>query len=91
MQESKDYISLYLENESSKLRAELLKENYDLRLQLEKIKSETLEILSDVNGKISNAEDKITEKAIDKTLGIISQVKNWLTIAALVISAIFGL
>ncbi|WP_414156425.1 hypothetical protein [Pseudomonas sp. BNK-30] len=91
MQESKDYILLYLENESSKLRAELLKENYDLRLQLEKIKSETLEVLSDVNGKISNAEDKITEKAIDKTLGIISQVKNWLAIAALVISAIFGL
>lgn len=91
MQESKDYISLYLESQSSKLRAELLKENYDLRLQLEKIKSETVEILSDVNRKISNAEDKITEKAIDKTLGIISQVKNWLAIAALVISAIFGL
>ncbi len=91
MQKDNDYISLFLENEAAKMRVELLKENHGLRLELEALKSTSASLLAEVEGKISNAEDKITEKAIDKTLTIIQQVKTWIGIAALLISAVFGL
>ena len=91
MQKDNDYISLFFENEAAKMRVELLKENHGLRLELEALKSTSASLLAEVESKISNAEDKITEKAIDKTLTIIQQVKTWIGIAALLISAIFGL
>lgn len=91
MQKDNDYISLFLENEAAKMRVELLRENHGLRLELEALKSTSASLLAEVESKISNAEDKITEKAIDKTLTIIQQVKTWIGIAALLISAVFGL
>ncbi|WP_347927306.1 hypothetical protein [Pseudomonas helvetica] len=91
MQKEHDLISLYLEAETSKIRAELLKENHTLRLELEALKTTSTILLNDVQGKIENAEDKITEKSINKTLAIIQQIKNWIGIAALVFSAIFGI
>jgi tetratricopeptide (TPR) repeat protein len=89
MQKDNEFISLYLENEASKIRVELLKENQELRLELEAIKSASTSLLADVQNKIANAEDKITEKAIDKTLTIIQQVKTWISIAAVLISGVF--
>ncbi|RMS64556.1 hypothetical protein ALP63_02030 [Pseudomonas syringae pv. aceris] len=86
-----EYISLHIESAASKLRAELLKENMDLRRQLEDLRLASTVLLSEVNSKISNAEDRVTEKAIDKTLGIVSQVKNWIAVVAVFITVVSGL
>ncbi|WP_236191687.1 hypothetical protein [Pseudomonas pharyngis] len=89
MQKDNEFLSLYLENETSKIRTELLKENQSIRLELEALTNSSKSLLADVENKITNAENKITEKAIDKTLFIIKQVKEWVGIAAVFISAIF--
>jgi hypothetical protein len=91
MKADNEYVSLYIENSASKLRAELLRENMDLRTQLEELKSTSASLLSEINSKISNAEDRISEKAIDKTLGILAQVRNWIAIVAIFITGVSGL
>lgn len=91
MQTDNVYVSLFLEKEAARIRSELLKENHALRLELEVLKTSSTVLLNEVQSRIANAEDKITEKAIDKTLGIIQQVKTWIGIAVLIFSAVFGL
>lgn len=91
MQTDNVYVSLFLEKEAARIRSELLKENHALRLELEVLKTSSTVLLNEVQSRIANAEDKITEKAIDKTLVIIQQVKTWIGIAVLIFSAVFGL
>ncbi len=91
MEKDEEYVALYLEKETAKIRSELFKENHALRLELERLKSDSAGLLKDVESKISSAENKIAEKAIDKMFAFINQVKNWIGVAALVLTGIITL
>ncbi|WP_447591309.1 hypothetical protein [Aquipseudomonas campi] len=80
-----------LETEIANIRAELFKENLALHVELESLKNSSKELLYEVREKIEAAESKITEKAIDKTLGIIREIKTWISIASIFLLAIMGL
>lgn len=65
-----------LESELDKIRLQLSEEIKDLRLELERQRSENSELLLKTSSKIENAKDEITGKAIDKTLELLSHVRN---------------
>ncbi|MDR6600220.1 ElaB/YqjD/DUF883 family membrane-anchored ribosome-binding protein [Achromobacter deleyi] len=90
MKNENEFITLYLQNETSKIRIELLQEHQKLRDDLEGLRTKNSDLLSEINNNIKNTESKIVERAIEKTLEIIHQIKSWLGIAAISISAIVG-
>lgn len=75
-----------LESELDKIRLQLSEEIKDLRLELERQRSENSELLLKTSSKIENAKDEITGKAIDKTLELLSHVRNWILAIVLIFS-----
>lgn len=83
-----DFVFLFLEKETAKIREELIKENHSLRLELEEIKAKSNILREELHGKIEIAESRITERAIDKAFSIVQQIKNWVGMAALALAAV---
>lgn len=96
MSDNKDLISLHLDKAAAQLRAEALEQNRALHMELEELKASSARLLHEVQSQISNAEAKLSERAIEKTLSILHQVKQWvLTVGtfitlALAVGAFFG-
>lgn len=76
-----------LESELNRIRLQLSDEVKDLRIELERQRSENSELLLRASSKIDNAKDEITGKAIEKTLELLSHVRNWILVIALIFSA----
>ncbi|QEY70722.1 hypothetical protein [Pseudomonas denitrificans (nom. rej.)] len=78
MSATKDLISLHLDKAAAQLRAESLEQNRTLRLELEELKASSARLLLEVQSQIGNAEAKLSERAIEKTLSILHHIKQWI-------------
>ncbi|SFB50299.1 hypothetical protein SAMN03159488_04509 [Pseudomonas sp. NFIX10] len=93
---TKDLISLHLDKAAAQLRAEALEQNRALHLELQELKSSSALLLHEVQSQIGNAEAKISERAIEKTLSILHHIKQWILAVgtfitlALAVGAFFG-
>ena len=96
MSATTDLISLHLERAAAQLRAETLEQNRALNLELQELKSSSARLLHEVQSQISNAEAKVSERAIEKTLSILQHIKQWILAVgtfitlALAVGAFFG-
>ncbi|KAF1009906.1 MAG: hypothetical protein E5299_01816 [Burkholderia gladioli] len=96
MSATKDLISLHLDKAAAQLRAESLEQNRTLRLELEELKASSARLLLEVQSQIGNAEAKLSERAIEKTLSILHHIKQWILAVgtfitlALALGAFFG-
>lgn len=96
MSVTKDLISLHLEKASAQLRAEALEQNRALHLELEELKASSARLLHEVQSQIGNAEAKVAERAIEKTLSILHHIKQWILVVgafitlALAVGTFFG-
>ncbi|MBB2894936.1 hypothetical protein [Pseudomonas sp. AS2.8] len=78
MSATKDLISLHLDKAAAQLRAEALEQNRALRLELEELKTSNTRLFHEAQSLIGNAEAKISERAIEKTLAILHHIKQWI-------------
>lgn len=78
MSSNEDLISLHLDKAAAQLRAEALEQNRTLHLELEELKASSARLLQEAHSQINNAEAKISEKAIEKTLAILGHIKQWI-------------
>lgn len=93
---TKDLISLHLDKAAAELRADALEQNRGLHLELQELKASSARLLHEVQSEIGNAEAKISERAIEKTLSILHHIKQWILAVgtfitlALAVGAFFG-
>jgi hypothetical protein len=73
-----DLISLHLDKAAAQLRAEALEQNRALYLELQELKASSAHLLHEVQSQIGNAEAKVSERAIEKTLSILNHIKQWI-------------
>lgn len=96
MSATNDLISLHLDKAAAQLRAEALEQNRALHLELEELKTSSARLLHEVQSQIGNAEAKVSERAIEKTLAILHHIKQWILAVgtfitlALAVGAFFG-
>lgn len=96
MSGTEDLISLHLDRAAAQLRVEALEQNRALHMELDELKASSAHLLHEVQSQISNAEAKISEKAIERTLTILGHVKQWILAVgtfitlALAAGALFG-
>jgi len=78
LSDTNDLISLHLDKAAAQLRAEALEQNRALHLELEELKTSSARLLYEVQSQIGNAEAKVSERAIEKTLSILQHIKQWI-------------
>ena len=76
----REQISDLIESSSLKIRNEFQNEINELKLELANRESAISGGLGEIESQLANSKSEITEVAIDKTLGILVHVRNWIAV-----------
>jgi hypothetical protein len=81
----REQISDLIESSSLKIRNEFQAELNELKLEVARRESEISGYAGKIESQLANSKAEITETAIDKTLGILVHVRNWIAVIGIAV------
>lgn len=84
----KELIKMFYEREAALIRMEINERFNEAKSELERLKSENEMLNKTLDQRIKSVKSDVSDVAIDKTLSILSHVRNWILIFGLFVTAL---